>query len=387
MPEQVNEIEIDVLVAILKRKKLIIFGSLIITLIAIAYAYIYPTYTDEIYIFLRKPYYDENIKETIYTKFNDKEIIDEFDYNKPLYDKMYDKEKKKSDLKNWIYTDDYKKYSYEFNNKEKLLEFVSENFSNDNDLIDYLKKNTKIPETQVWTNPRGSYETNFLLNLKVKTKSNSPVFNQKIIKVYWDFIWKTVFNIELKEFLMENYYDNLKKINVLKSLIIKLEFTLQNLKNKGAINIINNNNFLQLENNNSNVNTIFYLKIVELNKKLELAKREKEKIKSILEFFDKIKVIDEPSMDEILKIKDTMFPKESDTDILKEINFELSEKLLGFQQFLEQNQFLWTPSSSKLAVSYVAIVAFSLSLFFLVFLAILIEIIKQKKDIIFAKYD
>jgi len=203
--ELVDEISlVDIVKVIQKWRKLIIFGTLFCTIIAILIAYFAP----------------KNYKSTAFFQLSKDNRIVEL----PKFKKYYS-----------LITSEKKFLDY-LNNNQKLLEIDFSNLENSLTDSQFLDKKIEVIKAYTEEEVRSSLRTlelkNYILGLNLSAESSTPEEAQRFLYIFGDYIKNSIIYIVLNDYIMKKLSSASNGIKKYENLIIKATFNLEQLSKK-----------------------------------------------------------------------------------------------------------------------------------------------------------
>jgi LPS O-antigen subunit length determinant protein (WzzB/FepE family) len=423
-----NEIDLIQLVKVLlKRKWLIIGGTLLITLLAIIISLLLPkVYKSEGFFQLGRGI-DLDLEEL-------KEIQEQI--RKDFQENMLDNHTLQSDM---LLTDtlqdtylammnisipDYKKYTSQFSNPQSFLRFLKKKMGNS--VLGNFEESIRTGEDLLqWIEPEYAYSKselkdltqntrdikNFVIGVKLFSEQSKPEQARAVVMVIGEFIKENILYCKLRDYIGIQLNKSKTSSKKYDNFIINDEFKLRQLKVKRsdieellkkypeAKAMVNRELFtFQLSGQRylSPVAQVIGIEshVADVKENLAQNQRRKQLADLKLLFFLELKkhlkseMFGDSLLSMCIKLLDTFFDKEDfPGDVIREVRNELAVDFDNFSAFKGEMQFISGPTLSKTAIrpqkTLFAAIGFILGFLFSIFFAFIVDWwIENKKKII-----
>ncbi|MGD2088824.1 MAG: Wzz/FepE/Etk N-terminal domain-containing protein [Candidatus Aminicenantes bacterium] len=428
-----DEIDLVQLVKVLiKRKWVIIGGTIIITLLAVIISLLLPkVYQSEGFFQLGRGI-DVDLEEL-------REIQDEI--RKDFQEKMMDNQTLQDNLllnealqnteliKMNVSIPDYKKYASQFTNFQQFLQFVKKKIKNkelgDLHLAD-IRQNLRTSEDLAqWIEPEYAYSKkevkdltqsmkdlkNFVLGVQLRGEQATPEQARALLEVIGEFIKDSILYGKLRDYIGDQLNKSKTKAKKYDNLIINDEFKLRQLTMKRShmeqflkkypqAKALQNRELFSIQGSGqrylSPLAQIVGIEshIADIKENLAQNQRKKQVADLKLLFFLEINkrlnadVFGESLLTQCMKLTDTFFDKEDfPGDVIREVRNDLAVDLDNIAAFKEVMRFISGPTLSGTAIRpkkvLIAAIGFVLGFFLSIFFAFFVDWwIMNKKRII-----
>jgi LPS O-antigen subunit length determinant protein (WzzB/FepE family) len=428
-----DEIDLVQLVKVLvKRKWVIIGGTIIITLLAVIISLLLPkVYQSEGFFQLGRGIDVDleelrEIQDEIRKDFQEK-MVD----NQTLQDNMLLNETLRNTelMKMNVSIPDYKKYASQFTNLQQFLQFVKKKIKNkelgDLRLGDIRQSIRTSEDIEQWIEPEYAYSKkelkdlaqnmkdlkNFVLGVHLLGEQAAPEKAQAVVKVIGEFIKDSILYGKLRDYIGDQLNKSKTKAKKYDNLIINDEFKLrqltlkrnrmeQLLKKYPQAKAMLNRELFSIQSSGqrylSPVAQVVGIESHSADIKENLAQNQRKKKVADLKllFFLEIKkrlnadMFGEPLLTQCIKLTDTFFDKEDfPGDVIREVRNDLAIDFDNIAAFEEEMQFISGPTLSRNAIRpkkvLIAAIGFVLGFFLSIFFAFFVDwwIINKKRII------
>lgn len=423
-----DEIDLVQLVKVLiKRKWVIIGGTIIITLLAVIISLLLPkVYKSEGFFQLGRGIdvdIDElkEIQEKIRNDFQENMLDNQTLQNNMLLNETL--QDTKLMMMN-VSIPDYKKYASQFTNPQKFLQFVKKK-KTIKELEDLRQSMRTSEDLAQWIEPVYAYSkkelkelaqnardiSNFVLGVQLLGEQASPEKAQAVVNVIGEFIKDSVIYGRLRDYIATQLNKSKTKSKKHDNIIIKDEFKLRQLTMKRShmeqllekypqAKTMQDRELFAIQHSGqrylSPVAQVIGIEshIADIKENLAQNQREKQLADLKLLFFLEIKkhlnndLFGESLLTQCIKLTDTFFDKEDfPGDVIREVRNDLAVDFDNIAAFKEVMQFISGPSLSRNAIrpkkALITAIGFVLGFFFSIFFAFFVDWwIMNKKKII-----
>jgi len=413
-----DEIDLVQLVKVLiKRKWVIIGGTILITLLAVIISLLLPkVYRSEGFFQLGRGIDVDleelrDIQDEIRKDFQEK-MVD----NQTLQDNLLLNETlQDTELTNMnVSIPDYKKYASRINNHQQFLQFVKKKITN-KELADIRQNIRTSRDFELRIEPEYAYSKkelkdlaqsmrdfkNFVLGVQIIGEQATPENAQAVVKVLGEFIKDSILYGKLRDYIGDQLNKSKTKAKKYDNLIIDDEFKLQQLtlkrrhmegllkKYPQAKAMQDRELFSMLGSGERYLSPMAQIvgiesHIADIKENLAQNQRKKQAADLKLLFFLEIKkqlnadMFSEPLFTQCIKLTDTFFDKEDfPGDVIREVRNDLAVDFDNIAAFKEVMQFISGPTLSRKAIRpkkvLIAAIGFVLGFFLSVIFAFFVD--------------
>jgi len=415
-----DEIDLIKLVKVLiKQKWVIIGGTLIITLLSVIIALVWPrVYKSEGFFQLGRGIEPDllemkDIQDEIRKDFHDNLVDDETLQNEMLLNQAL----QNTDMMMMnVSIPDYKKYASQFTNPQKLSRFIKRNKSiGENEMVDIKKDLQTSEEIQHWIEPVYAYSKrdikdlaqnsrdlkNFVLGVQVYGEQNTPKKAGNFVTLLGGFIEDSILYGKLRDYINTQLNKNKTESKKYDNIVIGDEFKLQQLSRKlnslkqimkkyPESKSLSNRELFAFQLNSqrwlSPITQVVGVEsyIADIKENLAQSQRKKQIADlKILFFLELKKEASKEKYGESLLSKCRQFTEsflqreDFPGDVLREVRNDLSVDFDNFATFYEEMQFISGPTISKKPVkpkkALMVAIGFVLGFFISIFLAFFLD--------------